>query len=121
MITVVTKMIVRPEKHREFVQTILAMVDPSWKQNGCLSREFFQDTRNEDCFVLLEEWETRKYLDHHFRSDWFHVLLGTRNLLQEEPQIKFSLVSHSALMRSIGPGSIDLVVPTSAGSEDGKD
>lgn len=93
MIAVIMKMIVRPEKRREFLQTILAMVDPSRKQNGCLSREFYQDTRNQDSFVLLEEWKTRKDLDDHFRSDWFHVLLGARNLLQGEPQIKFSLLS----------------------------
>ncbi len=98
MITVITKMIVRPEKRREFVQTILAMVDPSRKRDGCLSRDFYQDARNEDRFVLLEQWEKRTDLDDHFRSDWFHVLLGTRNLLREDPQIMVSMLAHSSLM-----------------------
>ena len=97
MITVITKMTVRPEKRREFVQTIQAMVDPSRKHNGCLCREFYQETHNEDWFVLLEEWDTREDLDQHFRSDWFHILLGTRNLLREEPQIRVGWLSHACL------------------------
>ena len=97
MITVITKMTVRPEKHREFLQTILALVDPSRRQSGCLSRDFYQDTCQEDSFVLLEEWESGKDLNRHLRSDWFHILLGTRNLLQDEAQMK--VLSDSSLGR----------------------
>lgn len=97
MITVITKMIVRPEKRKEFVQTILAMVDPSRKRDRCLSRDFYQDARNEDRFVLLEQWEERTDVHDHFRSDWFHILLGTRNLLREDPQIMVSVLAHPFL------------------------
>ena len=97
MITVITKMTVRTEKHREFVQTIQTMVDPSRRQNGCLCRDFYQDRQNENSFLLLEEWETSEDLDHHFQSDWFHILLGARNLLLEEPEMK--VLSDSSLDR----------------------
>ncbi len=97
MITVITKLTVRPEKHREFVQTIQTMVHPSRRQNGCLRRDFYQDSQNENSFLLLEEWETSTHLDHHFQSDWFHILLGARNLLQEEPQMR--VLSDSSLDR----------------------
>jgi quinol monooxygenase YgiN len=104
MITVIVKMTVRPEKRKEFLQTILAMTDPSRKQKGCTSRELLQDTGNEDSFVLLEEWETRAELDRHVRSDWFRVLRGTRDLLCEEPHLKLSLLSHAVPMSSVRPG-----------------
>lgn len=108
MITVIIRMTVRPEKHREFVQTIHGMIDLSRKQSGRVSREFYQRTGNEHAFVLLEEWETAEDLDDHLRSDWFHILLGTRNLLEEEPEMKFSSFSHATLMRAATPGSFDL-------------
>src|SRR5512139_2052535 len=98
MITVITRMIVRPEKRKEFVQTILGMVDPSRQRDRCVSRDFYQDTRNEDRFVLLEQWEKRTDLDEHFRSDWFHILLGTRNLLREAPHITVGVLAHPSLM-----------------------
>ncbi len=104
VITVFIHMRARPEKRREFLQTILAMTEPAMKQTGCLRRHLYQDTRDEDSFVMLEEWETRADLDRHVRSDWFHILLGTRNLLQEEPQIQFSLFSHADLLHSVGLG-----------------
>lgn len=97
MITVITKMTVRPQKQREFVQTILAMSDPSRKHSGLLRRDFYQDARNECRFVLMEEWKTRDDLDGHLRSEWFHILLGTRSLLEQEPQITFSF-SHETFV-----------------------
>lgn len=110
VITVFIQMRARPEKRREFIQTILAMTEPARKQKGCLSRHLYQDTRDEDSFVMLEEWESKRDLDHHVRSDWFHILLGTRNLLQEEPVIKLSSLSYADLLHSVGLGlgSIDL-------------
>jgi len=104
MITVIVKMTVRPEKRKEFLQTIVVMTEPSRKEKGCLSRGFYQDTGNQDSFVLLEEWATKADLDRHVRSDWFQILRGTRDLFCEEPHVRFSLLSHAVPMSSVRPG-----------------
>ncbi len=35
-------------------------------------------------------------MDNHMKSDMFSVLLGTKNLLSEPPEIKFEVVSYAA-------------------------
>jgi quinol monooxygenase YgiN len=106
MITVLMKMTVRREKRREFLQTILAMVDPARRESGCVSRDLYQDAHDENSFLLREEWKTQQDVDRHFRSDWFHILLGARNLLREEPRIELGLLARTAAARASRPGSM---------------
>jgi hypothetical protein len=49
----------------------------------------------------IEEWETREDLDDHIKSDRFSVLLGTKSLLCEPPQIEIHTVSNSEGMETI--------------------
>ena len=55
----------------------------------------FCDIEDKNRFSLLEEWKTREDLDHYIRSDRFSVLLGTKSLLCEPPQIEIHTISHS--------------------------
>jgi hypothetical protein len=71
------------EKRTEVMQTLLSMIEPT---NG---------------FDLIAEWETREDLDHYIRSDRFSVLLGTKSLLCEAPQIEIHTVSHSEGMETV--------------------
>ncbi|MFC1829124.1 antibiotic biosynthesis monooxygenase, partial [Thermodesulfobacteriota bacterium] len=61
----------------------------------------FCDIEDKHVFNLISEWETRQHLDHHMRSDRFSVLLGTKSLLCEPPQIEIHTVSHSEGMEAI--------------------
>jgi quinol monooxygenase YgiN len=92
---------VLPEKQKELVQTILSMIGPMEKEAGCLSYALFCNIEDKNLLNLLEEWRTRKDLDRHLRSDMFSVLLGTKSLLCDPPQIQIHTVSRSQGMEAV--------------------
>jgi quinol monooxygenase YgiN len=101
MIVVKIAMNVLQEKQKELVQTILSMIGPMENEVGCLSYALFCNIENKNLLNLLEEWQTRKDLDRHLRSEMFSVLLGTKSLLCDRPQIQIHTVSHSEGMESV--------------------
>lgn len=72
---------VLPEKHLEFTQTLLSMIEPIKKETGCLNFAVLSGIEDRNCFNLLEEWKTREDLDKHIGSHRFGVLLGSKSLL----------------------------------------
>jgi quinol monooxygenase YgiN len=89
------------EKRTEVMQTLLSMIEPTGNERGCLSCHAFRDIEDKNGFDLIEEWETHEDLHHYIRSDRFSVLLGTKSLLCEPPQIQIHTVSHSAGMETV--------------------
>jgi quinol monooxygenase YgiN len=83
MIVVKIEMNVLPEKQKELVQTLLSMIGSMEKEAGCLSYALPRDVEDKTLLNLFAEWQTRKDLDHHFRSELFGVLLGTKCLLNQ--------------------------------------
>ena len=101
MIIVGITMNVLIEKRTEVMQTLLSMIEPTEKEKGCLSCRVFRDIEDKNVFSLIAEWETRKDLDDHLRSDRFGVLLGTKSLLCEPQQIEIHTVSRSEGMETV--------------------
>jgi quinol monooxygenase YgiN len=95
MIVVRITMQVFPEKQKELVQTILSMIGSMEKVAGCLSYALFCNLEDRNLLNLLEEWQTRKDLDQHLRSDLFSVLLGTKSLLTEPHGIHIYTIDQS--------------------------
>jgi len=101
MIIVRIIMNVLPEKQKEVMQTLLSMIESSGKDSGYLSYGIFCDIEDKNVFNLISEWETREYLNDHIKSYRFSVLLGTKSLLCEPPQIEIHTVSRSEGMEAI--------------------
>ena len=101
MIIVRIAMNVLSEKQKEVMQTLLSMIESTGKERGCLSHHVFRDIEDQKIFSRIDEWETREDLDDHIKSDRFSVLLGTKSLLYEPPQIEIHTVSHSEGMETI--------------------
>ena len=101
MIVVRIIMKVRPEKHKEVMQTLLSMIEPLGKESGYLSYGVFCDIEDKNVFNLISEWETREDLDNHIKSYRFSVLLGTKSLLCEPPKIQIHTVSQSEGMEAV--------------------
>lgn len=95
MIVIRITMNVIPGKQLEMMQTLISMIAPTAKEAGCLSFGVFCDIEDKNRFCLLEEWKTRKYLDHHIASHRFGVLLGTKALLRKPLEIQIHTVSRS--------------------------
>jgi quinol monooxygenase YgiN len=90
-----------PEKQKEVMQTLLSMIESTGKEKGCLSHQVFRDIEEENVFSLIDEWETRADLDQHIRSAKFGVMLGTKSLLCEPPNIQIHTVSDSEGMAAV--------------------
>ncbi len=97
MIIVRIAMNALPEKQKEVMQTLLSMI----ASRGCLSHHVLRDIEDENVFSLIDEWETREDLDQHLRSAKFGVLLGTKSLLCEPPNIEIHTVSTSEKMPAV--------------------
>ena len=89
------------EKRTEVMQTLLSIIEPTENERGCLICQVFQDIEDKYGFDLILKWETREDLDHYIRSDRFSVLLGTKSLLCEPPQIEIHTVSRSEGRESV--------------------
>ncbi len=90
-----------PNKQLEMMQTLLSVIEPTSKKEGCISFGVFCDIEDKNRFSLLGEWKTRKDLDHHIASHQFSVLLGTKPLLCESLEIQIFTVSHSEGMDAV--------------------
>jgi quinol monooxygenase YgiN len=90
-----------PEKQKEVMQTLLSMIESTGKERGCRSHQVFRDIEEENVFSLIDEWETREDLDQHIRSAKFGVLLGTKSLLCEPPDVQIYTVSDSEGMAAV--------------------
>ena len=90
-----------PEKQKEVIQTLLSMIESTVKEKGCLGHHIFRDLEDENAFSLIDEWKTRKDLEQHLGSAKFGVLLGTKSLLCEPPNIQIHTVSNSERMPAV--------------------
>ncbi len=47
---------------------VLALVEPTKKEEGCLRYELNQDLENPKLFIFVEEWESHKLWQKHMES-----------------------------------------------------
>jgi quinol monooxygenase YgiN len=87
MILVIMHMKVSVEKRKELSQAVTSLLSIIRAEKGCRRCDFFHHIEDEAILCLLEEWDTRKNLETHYRSDTFKVLRGAMNLLAEPCEI----------------------------------
>jgi len=46
----------------------MSLINPTRKENGCISYELYQDTVNPGIFTFIEEWQSKQHLDVHLQS-----------------------------------------------------
>jgi quinol monooxygenase YgiN len=95
MIIAIIKMKALPEKCLELKQTLVALIEPTRNEKGCLSYHVFRDIEQENCFMLLHQWMSREALDRYLCTEAFAVLKGTSSLLITPPKITINMVSES--------------------------
>lgn len=90
-----------PEKRKEVMQTLLSIIGSHKEGGGCLGYSVSCDIEDANVFNLISEWETRKDLDRHMKSDRFSVLLGTKSLLCEPMSIRIFTVTATEGMEAV--------------------
>ncbi len=95
MILATLRMIVRPEKRNDLLKTLKGMLEPARVERGCLNYRLYEDTENNNAFVLLEQWATQEDLERHLSTDNQRRLLELTDLLSEKPELLFNTVLHT--------------------------
>jgi quinol monooxygenase YgiN len=96
MIDATIKITVPPEKRKEVLQTLKAILGPIRREQGCISCNCYVDLEAENIVFFKEEWKTSEDLDTHLRSAHFGVLIGAMKLLNKEPDIRFNTIASTA-------------------------
>ena len=74
---------------RQFIQAILLKVR---NKKGCHEAKAVQSLEDKNQLKLLLRWDTEENLSAFRRSSTFKALLGSKILLQQEPEIEFETV-----------------------------
>jgi len=93
MILVTIRMKAFAEKRKELSQTIASLIGSIQTEKGCLRCNFCCSMEDENELHILEEWDTRKNLNSHLKSERFRMLRGAMNLLQEPYEMVFHTVA----------------------------
>ncbi len=96
MILVITKMSVLPENRVELTQTITSLSGFTRAEKGCAYCELCQNIEDDNRLFLLEEWNTRKNLKAHQKTEHFSVFLGAMNTLAQPYKRTLHTVFHQA-------------------------
>ena len=103
MILVIIRMKVLAEKRVELCQTMVSLIASLRTEKGCLRCDFCRSMEDENELRILEEWDTRKNLNNHLKSDSFRVLRGAMNLLREPYEMLFHTVATEKIKRKRRP------------------
>ena len=77
------------------------LLAPTQASSGCLSCRSYHDTKNDDSFILIEEWKSEEDLGKHKRSDEFKVILALMDLSTGPPEFKIHTLSHTTGMDAV--------------------
>jgi quinol monooxygenase YgiN len=88
-----TRIQVRPEKWKEFLQTIRPLLQPIRNEKGCRAYRVFVDVSDENSSLLVGEWQTHEDWSNHLKSDDFAILMGAITVLGSPNCIEFRLLS----------------------------
>lgn len=88
-----TKVTLRPERRKEFFQSIAQLTQRIRSEKGCLNYRLYEEMGNENSLILIEEWEAEAHWIEHRNGDNFSVLLGLVSVLSIPAKIDFKLLS----------------------------
>jgi quinol monooxygenase YgiN len=67
-VTVVAIVETSADKTEELKSVCLGLIDPTRKEEGCISYDLYQDTTNPGKFTFIENWQTKEHLDVHSKT-----------------------------------------------------
>lgn len=56
------------DKADELKSICLGLIEPTRKEEGCISYELYQDTTNPGTFTFIEAWKSKEHLDIHLKT-----------------------------------------------------
>jgi quinol monooxygenase YgiN len=87
-LTVVAEMIAKPGKEQELLAALMACVEPTRKESGCIQYDLHESTDRPGHFLFYENWVSPEALAEHLRTPHLTRLQGLiPELLEREPRI----------------------------------
>lgn len=84
MIKVVAKSYVKNEKLSKALELTKEMVEKTVKEEGCIRYELFQDVKDPNVMIFIEEWENEEALNKHMVSEHFKRIIPQLNEQREK-------------------------------------
>ena len=88
-IRVVAHLVALPEKVEELRSVLIALVEPTRREDGCIHYELLQNQEEPTDFAFIEEWQSEAFLTAHLASDHVQdVDASLDRLLASSPDIR---------------------------------
>lgn len=78
----------KPEKLKEFHQTLQALLPTIRKEKGCLDCRLCRNVEDEEIFLFSIQWEARENFEHYMMSGSGRALLGAIELLSDTARVR---------------------------------
>jgi len=85
LFTVVAWMQAKPGKEHDLHAALLALIEPTRKEDGCLKYDLHQHTESPGQFAFYENWTSKQHLDRHLASSHVQTFLTASNAMLSEP------------------------------------
>jgi quinol monooxygenase YgiN len=85
LLTVVAEMVAKPGKEAELERQMLALIEPTRKEEGCVQYDLHRNTEEPGRFVFYENWKSRELLDRHLQSPHLQAFASAARDLLREP------------------------------------
>ncbi len=86
---------IKPYKPDEFIISMRSLLGSIRKGKGCLAFNVYQDSDQENMYLVVGDWETHKDMEKHFKTNDFELLIGAARVLGETFSLKISEVLKS--------------------------
>jgi len=84
-LTVVAEMLAKPGKEEELRRQLLALMEPTRKEEGCVQYDLHVDTGAPGRFLFYENWTSRERLERHLASPHLAAFRAVAGDLLAEP------------------------------------
>ena len=84
-LTVVAELKAKPGKEEDLRRALLALIEPTRKEDGFLQYDLHVNTNDPGRFVFYENWVSREHLDRHLASPHLEAFKAAAPSLLGEP------------------------------------
>jgi quinol monooxygenase YgiN len=84
-VTVYARFKAKEGKTEEVKQALLALVDPTRREEGCVSYDLHQSDDDPSQFMFYETWESKQAIDSHMQTPHVSAVVARVDELVEQP------------------------------------
>ena len=77
------KIVIKPYKTDEFVESVRSFALRIRKEKGCLGYSVYRDSEKENIYSIVGEWKTRPAMEKHLQTHDFELVIGAARVLGE--------------------------------------